>query len=510
MPSFNDARNMLVLKELRLTNEVKVAQANALLAAGTGSATSTGNACFGGCGAPSALTTSSILDPPPDASLNNSGSGSGGGGRSKARARVASLAGSSSSSSRPDSSSRDLAPLARGSVSARGAPLLPGALLQATTHRLTLRSPVPMSLHHHITGHRLLRPLPGMAAAPADPIVGSGWTGGCSPLQGSSPSVLDTGATSHMTSSDGILLFSSPPLHPLVTMGNGNTIPVTTQGHAILPTQHSNFHLNNILVDLSLVRNLLSIRHFTRDNLVSIEFDPAGFSIKDLQTRHEILRCASDGDLYTFPAAAASNAHTHLVVSPTVWHQRLGHPAPAVLASFQQFGADNGGEFVNNTMHAFLASRGILLRLSCPYTSSQNGKAERIIHTLNNSVRTLLLQASMHSPYWAEALATSTYLLNRRPSSAIHGRTPYSILYGTNSDLDHLRVFGCLAILICLRRLHTSLPPAPLLASFSDSFSLDFLVEFEDPLAPYARPFAAAPSSMDVERPHPPQKLCPL
>ncbi|WVZ62945.1 hypothetical protein U9M48_012633, partial [Paspalum notatum var. saurae] len=42
------------------------------------------------------------------------------------------------------------------------------------------------------------------------------------------------------------------------------------------------------------------------------------------------------------------------------------------------------------------------------------------------------------------ALATNTYLLNRRPSSAIHGRTAYNILYGTNPDLDHLRAFGCL------------------------------------------------------------------
>ncbi|WVZ78235.1 hypothetical protein U9M48_025981 [Paspalum notatum var. saurae] len=87
--------------------------------------------------------------------------------------------------------------------------------------------------------------------------------------------------------------------------------------------------------------------------------------------------------------------------------------------------ADNGREFVNTATASFLASHGTLLRLSCPYTSPQNGKAERIIRTLNNSTRTLLLHASMPPKYWAEALATATYLLNRRPSSSIQNRIPF-------------------------------------------------------------------------------------
>ena len=69
------------------------------------------------------------------------------------------------------------------------------------------------------------------------------------------------------------MVYFSPPLHTLVIVGNGNTIPITTQGHAILPTLHFNFYLNNILIVPSLIRNLLFARQFTRDNLVSIEFD---------------------------------------------------------------------------------------------------------------------------------------------------------------------------------------------------------------------------------------------
>jgi histone deacetylase 1/2 len=105
--------------------------------------------------------------------------------------------------------------------------------------------------------------------------------------------------------------------------------------------------------------------------------------------------------------------------------------------------ADNGTEFVNNATSTFLAAHGILLRLSCPYTSAQNGKAERILRTLNNSVRTLL-HASMPPSYWAEALAAACYLLNRRPSSSIHTEVPYTCLFREQPTYDHLRVFGCL------------------------------------------------------------------
>jgi transposase InsO family protein len=267
-----------------------------------------------------------------------------------------------------------------------------------------------------------------------------------------------------------------------------------------------------------------------------------------------ILRCNSDGDLYTLPSSSPAPAHALLAASSTTWHHHLGHPAPAALdslrkknfiscnkversichscqlgkhtrlpfslskshtvASFEllhcdvwtspvhsisdfsyylvilddythhcwtfplkrksnvhqhmvefiayantQFGlpvkcfqADNGTEFVNNATASFLAARDILLRLSCPYTSPQNSKAERVLRTLNNSVRTLMLHASMPPSYWVEALAAATYLLNQRPSSSIGDKVPYVRLHGKPPQYDHLRVFGCL----CYPNLHAT------------------------------------------------------
>jgi hypothetical protein len=48
---------------------------------------------------------------------------------------------------------------------------------------------------------------------------------------------------------------------------------------------------------------------------------------------------------------------------------------------------------------SFLLSNGTQLWMSCPYTSPQNGKAERIIRLVNNVIRTLLIQASLPGRY---------------------------------------------------------------------------------------------------------------
>jgi hypothetical protein len=81
--------------------------------------------------------------------------------------------------------------------------------------------------------------------------------------------------------------------------------------------------------------------------------------------------------------------------------------------------------------------------MSCPYTSPQNGKAERIIHSVNNVIRTLLIQDSLPRHYWAEGLHTATYLLNRLSTMAIQAAVPHLALFGSVPSYDHLHVFDC-------------------------------------------------------------------
>jgi hypothetical protein len=137
------------------------------------------------------------------------------------------------------------------------------------------------------------------------------------------------------------------------------------------------------------------------------------------------------------PLRHKSEAHDHIV-------QFTAYANTQFSSSVRCFQTDNGTEFINSATVAFLVGRSILLRTSCPYTSAQNGKAERMLRTLNNAVRTLLIHATMPPPYWAEALSTAMFLRNRRPSSSIHNGIPYHLLYRKMPDYSLLRVFGCL------------------------------------------------------------------
>jgi hypothetical protein len=73
----------------------------------------------------------------------------------------------------------------------------------------------------------------------------------------------------------------------------------------------------------------------------------------------------------------------------------------------------------------------------------QNGKAECIIHSVNNIIRTLLIHASLSERYWAEGLHTATYMLNCLPTIAIQDVCPHLALFGPVPSYEHLRVFSC-------------------------------------------------------------------
>lgn len=61
---------------------------------------------------------------------------------------------------------------------------------------------------------------------------------------------------------------------------------------------------------------------------------------------------------------------------------------------------------------------------SSPYTSSQNDKAEYMIRTINNMIRTLLFHASLPLTFWVYALYMVPHLLNLLPTSVLQYKTP--------------------------------------------------------------------------------------
>uniref|UniRef100_A0A0E0E2C1 Reverse transcriptase Ty1/copia-type domain-containing protein n=1 Tax=Oryza meridionalis TaxID=40149 RepID=A0A0E0E2C1_9ORYZ len=175
-----------------------------------------------------------------------------------------------------------------------------------------------------------------------------------------------------------------------------------------------------------IIKDLISTRCFARDNWCTVSLDPFGLSVKDYQTRIEIARCNSSGDLYpltadSLPSAASAHAFVASSSNTDLWHRRLGHlghealtrlaqasviPPPKGATSLchvcqlgrhirlpfttsftrarskfeTQFSTniwsiqcDNGREFDNSSARSFFLTNGVSLRMSCPHTSPQNG-----------------------------------------------------------------------------------------------------------------------------------------
>ncbi|GKV43766.1 hypothetical protein SLEP1_g51018 [Rubroshorea leprosula] len=140
------------------------------------------------------------------------------------------------------------------------------------------------------------------------------------------------------------------------------------------------------------------------------------------------------------------------------WHSRLGHTSVDKLHPLISCGLLGSvpNEFVHfvscqsakqpslsfSSSHSYstapfdlVHSDGTLPQQSCPYTSEQNGQAERKHRHILDSVRALLISSSCPEQFWGEAALTAAYLINRIPSSVLNNQSPYERLHGTSDEL---------------------------------------------------------------------------
>ncbi|KAI5313872.1 hypothetical protein L3X38_043048 [Prunus dulcis] len=104
---------------------------------------------------------------------------------------------------------------------------------------------------------------------------------------------------------------------------------------------------------------------------------------------------------------------------------------------------DGGGEYTSHIFHNFLVTHGIDHRISCPHHPEQNGLAEQKHRHIVDTGLTLLAHASMPPAYWAEAMHTIVYLINRLPSKVLGLQSPCQILLHKEPNFTFLKIFGC-------------------------------------------------------------------
>ncbi|KAK1667961.1 hypothetical protein QYE76_056120 [Lolium multiflorum] len=101
--------------------------------------------------------------------------------------------------------------------------------------------------------------------------------------------------------------------------------------------------------------------------------------------------------------------------------------------------SDNGTEFKNYTLDDFLGEEGIQHQYSSPYTTQQNGVAERKNRTLIEAARTMMMEYKSKYNFWAEAISTACHATNRLYFRKGLEKTPYEILTGNKPNVSYFK-----------------------------------------------------------------------
>ena len=103
--------------------------------------------------------------------------------------------------------------------------------------------------------------------------------------------------------------------------------------------------------------------------------------------------------------------------------------------------SDRGGEFKKDFV-TYCEERGITHEFSAPRTPQQNGVVERKNRSLEETARTLLQESKLPRSFWAEAVNTACYVLNRVVIRPILEKTPYELLRNKRPNISYFKVFG--------------------------------------------------------------------
>lgn len=111
--------------------------------------------------------------------------------------------------------------------------------------------------------------------------------------------------------------------------------------------------------------------------------------------------------------------------------------------SITQVQSDHGGEFENQAFDQFLQEQGIRRQFAAPRTPQENGIVERKNRTLQETARAMMHYNNVETRFWAEAVSTACYIINRVYVKPGTKTTPYEIWRGKTPNLSHLHIFGC-------------------------------------------------------------------
>eukprot|EP00253_Pinus_taeda_P009126 PITA_09126 len=274
---------------------------------------------------------------------------------------------------------------------------------------------------------------------------------------------IDSAASRHFSHKrDWFIDFS--PFSDSVVFGGGEQYTVVGRGTVQIQSGGHTLIFLNVYYVPGMEINLLSVSQIMRNSpQLDVVFRAHKCSIIDRETSLTVAVGLEDYGLYRFLDTGDSpEVALAARVSPisTLWHQRYGHLNMQYLSQLSWEGLVSGlpdiqtqqlgvcGACQAGKQHRSSFTNGESCRASkftTPYTPQQNSVVEPRNRTVVEMARSMLQHKNVSNKFWAEAVFTAVYLLNRSPTQAVKGKTPEEVWSGHKPKISHLKVFGSIA-----------------------------------------------------------------
>ncbi|CAL2228056.1 unnamed protein product [Prunus armeniaca] len=284
---------------------------------------------------------------------------------------------------------------------------------------------------------------------------------------------IDSGCSNHMIGDEGLLVNIQRNLTFKVKMGTGEVVPVAGKGTLVIKTKLGKKHIQEVMFVPGLEENLLSVGQMMEHgyylvfggNMVNIYDDQ---SLRNLIVRVQMTNNISvvcEGYMLgkqhrdSFPLESTWRAtsplelvHTDicgLMKTESISGNRKFKAMTKLQSGYKIKGlrSDRGGETSPLTLFKAMPSPKVLLngrilstiqrQLTIAYSPQQNEVAERKNRTVVEMANSMLHEKGIPYEFWAEAVTTVVYLLNRCPTKSLNKGTPFEAYTGIKPGIAH-------------------------------------------------------------------------
>ncbi|GKA83430.1 ribonuclease H-like domain-containing protein [Tanacetum coccineum] len=241
--------------------------------------------------------------------------------------------------------------------------------------------------------------------------------------------MFDSGCSRHMTGNKALLTDYQDIDGGFVAFG-GNTRGGKITGIGKIRTNKIDFE--DVFFVKELKFNLFSVSQMCdkKNSILFTETECLVLSpdFKLIDESQVLLRVPRQNNMYSFdlknvvPSGDLTCLFAKAIIDESkLWHRRLGH------VNFK-------------TMNKLVKGN---LEYSVARTPQQNGVAERKNKALIEAAKTMLTDSLLPTVFWAEAVNTACYVLNRVLVTKPHNNTPYELIIGRAPSISFMRHFGC-------------------------------------------------------------------